>query len=229
MRISDYGTFLDVGPAEGFTFKSFVAMALHAARLADAIGGGHADLSEMRDLGDLTARILEGNPLRDLARILLDARRAMIMGRGLLSPVAGNMALKLREIPLMQSDHKSGEEFLHGYGEAGSRQDCLNIILVTDGGFLESQLKTAWHLQRRRSNFVVICPSSLSQAIPHGMRTIAVPAPNSPILSSLCIAVAFYRMLYDMTTMMGLDADDDNLVGKLVSPASFRSVFPELQ
>jgi glutamine---fructose-6-phosphate transaminase (isomerizing) len=229
IRLADEGTFLDIGPGEGFTFKSFIAMALHAARLADSVGGESNLLEGMEKMGDLADRILDANPLQELSGIFLAARRAMFLGRGLGSPVAGNLALKLREIPMIPSDSKSTEEYLHGYGESASREDSVNVILVTDEAFLSSQLKTARHLQNRRSNFIIICPEALRQAIPGGMRTFTVPTPDSPVLSPLCMAVAFYRMLYSLTMSMGLDADDDNLVGKLVSPASFRVMFPELQ
>jgi glutamine---fructose-6-phosphate transaminase (isomerizing) len=224
-----YSTNLEAGNDEGFALNSFAAMTAYAVRLADATGGGgRVPPGRIRDAGDVAARILEANPLRDLIPPLLEARRVMLLGRGLSSPIAGNISLKFREIPLMPCDAKSSEEFLHGYGEAASRNDCLTIVLVTEGEFVESQIKTASHLAGRGSNFVVVCPDRLVSAMPGGIRALSIPAADSPLLSPLSFAVAFYRMMYDLAMEMGIDADNDDIAGRIVSPASFRASFPEL-
>jgi glucosamine--fructose-6-phosphate aminotransferase (isomerizing) len=226
--MADYHTFLDAGNDEGFALNSFIAMTVHAARLADAIGGGgRIAPGQIGAAGDLAARILEDNPLGGLIPILREARRVMLLGRGLLSPMAANISLKFREIPLIPCDVKSGEEFLHGYGEAGSRGDCVCIVLV-DEAFLEPQLKTALLLKNRGSNLVVVCPDGLRGAMPQGVKVFTVPTPDSPVLTPLSFAIGFYGMLYGLTMEIGLDADDDERVGKVVSPASFRAEFEEL-
>ncbi len=228
-RISDHATCLDVGPGEGFTFKSFTGTILHAAKLANAVGGGRENLSELSMLGDLAEDILRGDPLRGLAEVLREAESAFVMGRGLLSPLAGNIALKLRELPRIPAEHKSSEEFLHGYGEAAVRDKCLVIVLATPGAMLESQMKTIRYLATRRSNTVVVCPESLEWMMPKGITVFTSPTTSSALLSGVCITIAFYRGLYSLVEMLGVDADDDDVVGRIVSPASFISDFPELQ
>lgn len=229
IRISDHATCLEVGPGEGFTFKSFTSTILHAAKFANVIGGGREDLAEMRALGDLADMILAVDPLLGLAEMLVEAKSVFFLSRGMLSPIAGNMALKLRELPLIPAEHKSSEEFLHGYGEAAVREKCLIVVLITDGEMLEAQLKTVRYLASRRANFAVLCPDSLGRIMPKDVRVFRVPTTRSPLLAGVCLTIAFYRALYSLLGMLGTDADDDETVGKIVSPASFIQEIPELQ
>ncbi|OGV52352.1 MAG: hypothetical protein A2X49_08325 [Lentisphaerae bacterium GWF2_52_8] len=228
-RVSDCATCLDLGPGEGFTFKSFSGTILHAAKLANAVGGGREDLSELQTLGNMAEEILKANPLQGLAELLQKAESAFVMGRGILSPLAGNIALKIRELPRIPAEHKSSEEFLHGYGEASARPNCLVIVLAVPGIMLDSQMKTIRYLAARGANAVVLCPESIAGMMPKGIRVLTVAAGASNLFAGVSITVAVYRALCSLVEMLGLDADDDDLVGRIVSPASFMTDFPELQ
>jgi len=228
MRLADHATCLDARPNWGYTFLTHMGTLVMAMRLAAAAGGRDVPAG-LGELPDAAARAIAENPLIELAEIGMETRRAMFLGRGLSTPIAANLAMKYRETPLIAADHKSGEEYLHGYGETAEDKDCLHVVLVTDRDFMAGQLKTTRHLVKRGARVVVLTIAALAPRIPGDLRTLAVDAPDCPFCAPLCLSVAFCRMLFDLANARGLDTNDDNIVGKYVSPASFTDAFPELK
>lgn len=227
MRLTDHGTYLNAYPNWGYTFTSYMGTMVMALRLA-AAAGGRAVPAGLSKLPDAAARAIAENPLLELAEIGMGMRRAMFLGRGLSTPIAANLAMKYRETPMIEADSKSGEEYLHGYGETAEDKGCLHVVLVTDRDFMAGQLKAAAHLVHRGARVVVLTTGALVGKIPANLQTFAVDTPDCPFCAPLCLSVAFCRMLFDLSNARGLDTNDDQIVGKYVSPASFTDSFPEL-
>lgn len=226
-RLCDYAALIGAGEEEGFATKSFVATLIQAWKLAEAMDGTRSgDLHEAR-LPKMTQAILDDNPLAGLTRHLKNAKTVIVLGRGLLSPIACEVATKLKECCVKPSWAMSGEEFLHGAAGLARAKDTAVIFLIDKDENLASELKTARYLAARRANYVLIGPHGIDLKYWSKKRILTFPGRIRGDAMGVAVITAFYRALLDLSAASGFDLDNESFI-RSVSPASYRRQIPSL-
>jgi glucosamine--fructose-6-phosphate aminotransferase (isomerizing) len=123
-RETDFGIYVHAGPEISVcSTKAFTAqvlatelLALRFARMRDlGASDGRVWVSALERLPDQVRLMLEHAPACEkLAKRFADARFTMFVGRGINVPVAGEGALKLKEIAYMPAEGISGAAMKHG-------------------------------------------------------------------------------------------------------------------
>lgn len=221
VKISAFSACVGDGGEKIFSTKSFVAMLFHAWRLADAIRRPAVRPCEEIGLDRFMEDVLRGNPLKELKGHLARVRSVFVLGRGFLSPIASEMAMKFKEWCVIPAEAVSGEEFLHGLGGFAGQTESLILVLLDDDETLPDQMRTLRYLSERKANVLALCPNALVSRLSSLARILPLPDKCSGLATGFAMITAFYRSLLDVAESMGLDLDSENFI-RSVCPASFR-------
>jgi len=179
--------------------KTYTAQLLAVALLAAGLSGSRKYAEGLGALPDAVADALgtEGAARRAAAR-LATAPRLVVLSRGLNYPTAHELALKLKELALLEAEALSGADFRHGpIALAGARLPA--IVVSPPGTATEEDLSDlADELRRRGSPVLAIGP--------HGRGCLAVP--RLPELLSPIVAIVPGQLLaFHAARERGLDPD----------------------
>jgi glutamine---fructose-6-phosphate transaminase (isomerizing) len=207
-RAAEWVLPLHAGPERSVAAtKSFIASLVAAARL---VAHWARDAALMESLSALP------QALRDAAQVdwtsalgsLTDARRALVIGRGIGLPLAQEAALKLKETSFLQAEAFSGAELRHGpmaLVEAG----YPILVLATPGPALDGLVHLAGELRAMGAQVILAAP----RAVPS--RQLTLPSAPAPELSPITAAVAFYRLAAQLSLARGLNPDQPRHLRKV--------------
>lgn len=179
--------------------KTYTAQLLAVALLASSLSGSRRfteGLGALPDAVDETLAV-EGAARRAAAR-LAGASRLVVLSRGLNYPTAHEIALKLKELALLEAEALSGADFQHGpIALAGPGLPA--VVVSPPGTATEADLATlAGELGRRGSPVLLVGPSGRG----------ALPVPRFPELLSPVLAVVPGQLLaFHAARARGLDPD----------------------
>ncbi len=187
--------------------KSFIASLVAGGRLVGQWGG---DTTLQHALADLP-RALHAAARTDWSAalpVLVGARQAMVVGRGIGFPLALEAALKLKETSALQAEAFSGAEIRHGpmaLIEAGYPL----LILATRGPALQGLVDLACEMRLRGARVLLAAPEAVRE------RDLTLPGTGAPDLDPISAAVAFYRFAADLAQARGLDPDRPRHLSKV--------------
>lgn len=179
--------------------KTYTAQLLAVALLAAALSGSRRHAEGLGALPDAVAETLgvERAARRAAAR-LAKAARLVVLSRGLNYPTAHELALKLKELALLEAEALSGADFRHGpIALAGPR---LPAVVVSPPGTATGAdlAELAAELKRRGSPVLSIGPHEPG----------ALPLPRLPELLSPIVAIVPGQLLaLHAARARGLDPD----------------------
>lgn len=187
--------------------KSFIASLVAAARL---VHHWQADAELQRALADLPQALQAASRTdwSDALPVLVGARQAMVVGRGIGFPLALEAALKLKETSALQAEAFSGAEIQHGpmvLIEAGYPL----LILATRGPALQGLVDLAAAMRLRGARVLLAAPDEVRE------RDLTLPTAGVPDLDPITAAVAFYRMAAELAQARGLDPDHPRHLNKI--------------
>jgi len=179
--------------------KTYTAQLLAVALLAAALSGSRRHAEGLGALPDAVADTLgtEGAARRAAAR-LAQAARLVVLSRGLNYPTAHELALKLKELALLEAEALSGADFRHGpIALAGPKLPA--IVVSPPGTATEADLaELASELRRRGSPVLLVGPPGRG----------ALPVPRLPELLSPIVAIVPGQLLaLHAARARGLDPD----------------------
>ena len=179
--------------------KTYTAQLLAVALLASSLSRSRRYAEGLGALPDAVADTLgvEAAARRVAAR-LAGASRLVVLSRGLNYPTAHEIALKLKELALLDAEALSGADFRHGpIALAGPNLPA--IVVSPPGTATEADLfELAAELRRRGSPVLLIGPRERG----------ALPLPRLPELLSPILAVVPGQLLaFHLARARGLDPD----------------------
>jgi glutamine---fructose-6-phosphate transaminase (isomerizing) len=207
-RAAEWTLPLHAGPERSVAAtKSFAASLIAAVRLV----AHWADDAELREsLCALPQALHDAAQLDWSAALgpLTDARRAMVIGRGISLPLAQEAALKLKETSFLQAEAFSGAEVRHG-PMALVESGYPVLILATPGPALDGLVHLAGDLRTMGAKVILAAPRTVAS------RQLTLPWAPSPELAPITAAVAFYRMAAELSLARGLNPDRPRHLRKL--------------
>lgn len=179
--------------------KTYTAQLLAVALLAAGLSGSRGAAEGLGALPDAVDEALgvEAAARRAAVR-LAEASRLVVLSRGLNYPTAHEIALKLKELALLEAEALSGADFRHGpIALAGPRLPA--IVVSPPGSAVDADLAAlAEELRRRGSPVLPIGPSGRG----------ALPVPRLPELLSPIVSVVPGQLLaFHAARARGLDPD----------------------
>ena len=187
--------------------KTYTAQLLAVALLSSALSPSRRHAEGLGALPDAVAETLgvEGAARRAAARIA-KAARLVVLSRGLNYPTAHEIALKLKELALLDAEALSGADFRHGpIALAGPGLPAVVVSppgTATGGDLAE----LAAELERRGSPVLLIGPR----------RRGSLPLPRLPELLSPIVAVVPGQLLaFHASRARGLDPDSPRGISKV--------------
>lgn len=179
--------------------KTYTAQLLAVALLAAGLSGSRGAAEGLGALPDAVDEALgvEAAARRAAVR-LAKASRLVVLSRGLNYPTAHEIALKLKELALLEAEALSGADFRHGpIALAGPRLPA--IVVSPPGSAVDADLAAlAEELRRRGSPVLPIGPSERG----------ALPVPRLPELLSPIVSVVPGQLLaFHAARARGLDPD----------------------
>ena len=179
--------------------KTYTAQLLAVALLSAGLSGARRHAEGLGALPDAVAETLgtEAAARRAAAR-LADAARLVVLSRGLNYPTAHEIALKLKELALLEAEALSGADFRHGpIALAGPKLPA--IVVSPPGSATGADLDAlSAELRRRGSPVLAIGPSGRG----------ALPVPRLPELLSPIVSVVPGQLLaLHAARARGLDPD----------------------
>ena len=179
--------------------KTYTAQLLAVALLAASLSRSRRFAEGLGALPDAVAEALgsEGAARRAAAR-LAQAGRVVVLSRGLNYPTAHEIALKLKELALLEAEALSGADFRHGpIALSGPRLPA--VVVSPPGTATEADLRAlADELGRRGSPVLLVGPHERG----------ALPVPRLPELLSPLVAVVPGQLLaLHAARARGLDPD----------------------
>ena len=179
--------------------KTYTAQLLAVALLASSLSGSRKHSEGLGALPDAVGDALDVEPAaRRAAKGLAEAGRVVVLSRGLNYPTAHEIALKLKELALLEAEALSGADFRHGpIALAGPGLPA--VVVSPPGTAPEADLAAlAEELRRRGSPVLCIGPSGRG----------SLPVPRLPELLSPIVSVIPGQLLaFHAARARGLDPD----------------------
>jgi glucosamine--fructose-6-phosphate aminotransferase (isomerizing) len=187
--------------------KTYTAQLLAVALLASSLSGSRRHAEGLGALPDAVDDALgtEGAARRAAPRVA-SAPRLVVLSRGLNYPTAHEIALKLKELALLDAEALSGADFRHG-PIALAGPDLSAVVVSPPGTATEADLEAlAAELKRRGSPVLLVGPA--------GRGSLAVP--RLPELLSPIVAVVPGQLLaFHAARCRGLDPDAPQGISKV--------------
>lgn len=179
--------------------KTYTAQLLAVALLAAGLSGSRRHAEGLGALPDAVADALGTEPAaRRAGARLATAARLVVLSRGLNYPTAHELALKLKELALLEAEALSGADFRHGpIALAGPK---LPAVVVSPPGTATADdlAGLAAELARRGSPVLLLGPSGKG----------AIPVPRLPeLLSPIVTIVPGQLLALHAARARGLDPD----------------------
>jgi glutamine---fructose-6-phosphate transaminase (isomerizing) len=224
-RETELGTYVHAGPEISVcSTKAFTAqvlatelLALRFARMRDmAAGDGRAWVTGLEALsGQMRLMLEHADACKKLAARYCDARFTLFVGRGVNVPVAGEGALKLKEIAYLPAEGLSGAAMKHGplaLIEPGSPVWAL----VPPDETRERMLGNLRELKARGAFIMAIAAADDAETKSIVDHVIPLP-PHHPAVSPMLNAVPLQLYAYHVALAKGYNIDKPRNLAKSVT------------
>jgi glucosamine--fructose-6-phosphate aminotransferase (isomerizing) len=212
----------EIGVASTKAFTSQVA-ALAALAIAAAAARGKIDAAEearlTRHLMEAPRLIAEAIQVEDVIRALTPelakARDVLYFGRGAMSALALEGALKLKEISYIHAEGYAAGELKHGPIALIDESTPVIVIAPSDDLF-EKTMSNMSEVMARGGPIILITDEAGARHAPPGVKLIIVPTCD-PIAAPLVFSAPIQLLAYHVAVQKGADVDQPRNLAKSVT------------
>jgi glutamine---fructose-6-phosphate transaminase (isomerizing) len=224
-RETDFGVYVHAGPEISVcSTKAFTAqvlatelLALRFARMRDlAANDGRQWVAALEKLPDQVRLMLEqGRACQALAQRFKDARFTMFVGRGVNVPVAGEGALKLKEIAYLPAEGLSGAAMKHGPLALIEKDSPVWALVPPD----ETRDRMVGNLRelKARGAFVMAVAAEDDREVQNLVDQVIPIPPHHPTVSPILNAIPLQLYAYYAAVAKGHDVDKPRNLAKSVT------------
>jgi glucosamine--fructose-6-phosphate aminotransferase (isomerizing) len=203
------------------TMTQITAMYLVGLYLAQVRGTRDADevrahLHDLRQIPDLVAEVLSRmEPLRELARELVNEQRVLFLGRHVGYPMALEGALKLKELAYISAEGFPAGEIKHG--PIALIDQGTPVVVVAARHALSAKLvNNVQEVRARGARTIVIATDGDDSVTPYADDLIRIPDTKS-LLTPLLTIVPMQVLSAEVAMAKGLDVDQPRNLAKSVT------------
>ncbi|MGN6689062.1 MAG: glutamine--fructose-6-phosphate transaminase (isomerizing) [Actinomycetales bacterium] len=228
-RESDAVVYTHAGPEIAVaSTKAFltqiVACYLVALYLGQVRGTKYGDeiVAVLRELEAMPAKIQQVletvEPVRELARVLRDAKSVLFLGRHVGYPVALEGALKLKEVAYMHAEGFAAGELKHG--PIALIEEGLPVFVVVPprgrDALHDKVVSNIQEIRARGARTIVLAEEGDDAVAPYA--DVLIPLPSAPtLLQPLVATVPLQVFACEMATQRGFDVDQPRNLAKSVT------------
>lgn len=173
-----------------------------------------AQLLQLPGLVEKTLTLDES--IRQLAESLVDRHHALFVGRGALSAIAMEGALKLKEISYIHAEAYPAAELKHG-PLALVDEDMPVIAVAPNNELLEKLKSNLQEVRARGGRLIVFADPQASLKSSEGITVIEMPVAASPLQAPVLFAVPMQLLAYHVAVLKGTDVDQPRNLAKSVT------------
>ncbi|HEX5379584.1 MAG TPA: glutamine--fructose-6-phosphate transaminase (isomerizing) [Phenylobacterium sp.] len=212
----------EIGVASTKAFTSQVA-ALTALAIAAGAARGHIDAAEEARLAALllesprliSEAIQVEETIRALAPELAKARDVLYFGRGAMSALALEGALKLKEISYIHAEGYAAGELKHGPIALIDEATPVIVIAPSDALF-EKTMSNMSEVMARGGPIILITDEQGAKHAPPGVKVVIAPTCDS-LVAPLVFSAPIQLLAYHVAIQKGADVDQPRNLAKSVT------------
>jgi glucosamine--fructose-6-phosphate aminotransferase (isomerizing) len=214
------GTEIGVASTKAFTTQ-LAALALLIIALAKFRGlalEAEQDLvRQLAELPDLVEKTLKLEPsIVELATEFADKHHALFLGRGTLTPIAMEGALKLKEISYIHAEAYAAGELKHG--PLALVDDNMPVVAVAPNNELLEKLKlNLEEVKARGAQLYVFADADAELDESSGVRIVRMPSHSESIQAPILYTVPLQLLSYYVALLKGTDVDQPRNLAKSVT------------
>jgi glucosamine--fructose-6-phosphate aminotransferase (isomerizing) len=175
-----------------------------------------AHLRDLQSIPDLVAEVLSRmEPVRALARELVDEPRVLFLGRHVGYPMALEGALKLKELAYISAEGFPAGEIKHG--PIALVEDGTPVVVLAPRHALSAKLvNNVQEVRARGARTIVIATDGDETVVPYADHLIRIPDTKS-LLTPLLTIVPMQVLSAEVARAKGLDVDQPRNLAKSVT------------
>ncbi|WGM32686.1 glutamine--fructose-6-phosphate transaminase (isomerizing) [Brevundimonas sp. NIBR11] len=213
----------EIGVASTKAFTAQVSVMI-AIAIAAAKSRGRIDEAEeqrlVRVLLEAPRLIAEAigleDALKDIAADIAKAKDVLYLGRGPMSALALEGALKLKEISYIHAEGYAAGELKHGPIALVDEATPIIILAPFDSWF-EKSASNMSEVMARGGQVVFITDPEGAKHAPAGARVVVTAPASDPLISSLVMSAPIQLLAYHVAVVKGADVDQPRNLAKSVT------------
>jgi glucosamine--fructose-6-phosphate aminotransferase (isomerizing) len=212
----------EIGVAATKTFTAQIAaLTVLALKLAQAkgmlsderVGSLFAELSTIPDV--VEGLLQDLGDLEGAAKLFIDAKSSLFLGRGFGVPVAMEGALKLKEISYIHAEAYPAGEMKHG-PIALITDEMPVVVVATAGRVYEKVVSNIQEVRARGASIVAVSTAGDEDIYKHADCVLPIPA-VSEVLSAIPTTVPLQLLSYYIAKARGCNVDQPRNLAKSVT------------
>ncbi|MCI3131135.1 glutamine--fructose-6-phosphate transaminase (isomerizing) [Phenylobacterium aquaticum] len=181
--------------------------AIEEARLVNVLLGAPRLIAEAIGLEDA---------IKDIAAEVSKARDVLYLGRGPMSALALEGALKLKEISYIHAEGYAAGELKHGPIALVDDQTPIIILAPFDSWF-EKSASNMSEVMARGGQVIFITDPDGARHAPAGAKVVVTAPSSDPLVSALVMSVPIQLLAYHVAVQKGADVDQPRNLAKSVT------------
>ena len=154
--------------------------------------------------------------LKEIASAIAKARDVLFLGRGPMSALALEGALKLKEISYIHAEGYAAGELKHGPIALVDDQTPIIILAPFDSWF-EKSASNMSEVMARGGQVVFITDPQGARHAPAGARGVVTAPASDPLVSTLVMSAPIQLLAYHVAVVKGADVDQPRNLAKSVT------------
>ncbi len=215
------------GPEIGVaSTKAFTTQLTVLACLAIALGRARGTIDRAKEaelstaLTEVPARVAEvlnhDEKLQDIAHLIMEARDALFLGRGLMYPIAMEGALKLKEISYIHAEGYAAGEMKHG-PIALIDEGVPVIVCAPSGPLFDKTLSNVQEVIARSGRVIFLSDAEgIERLGDQAAHSIELPRVD-PFVAPILTAIPVQLLAYHTAVIKGTDVDQPRNLAKSVT------------
>ncbi len=177
----------------------------------------HSLVDQLIEIPRLIEQTLALEPaVRLLAQQFVDKRHALFLGRGALSPIASEGALKLKEISYIHAEAYPAGELKHG-PLALVDADMPVIAVAPNNELLEKLKSNLQEVRARGGELYVFADPEAGFVDSDGVHVLTMPQQVTPFQAPIIYTIPLQLLAYHVAILRGTDVDQPRNLAKSVT------------
>jgi glucosamine--fructose-6-phosphate aminotransferase (isomerizing) len=215
------GPEIGVASTKAFTAQVsvMIALAVAAAKARGTIDAAEEQrmVKVMLEAPRLIAEAIAlEDSLKEIAVDIAKARDVLFLGRGPMSALALEGALKLKEISYIHAEGYAAGELKHGPIALVDDQTPI-IILAPYDSYFEKSASNMSEVMARGGQVVFITDPEGAKHAPAGARVVVTAPASDPLVSTLVMSAPIQLLAYHVAVVKGADVDQPRNLAKSVT------------
>jgi glucosamine--fructose-6-phosphate aminotransferase (isomerizing) len=215
------GVEIGVASTKAFTAQVsvMIALAVAAAKARGTIDAAEEQrlVKVMLEAPRLIAEAIGlEDALKEIAVDIAKARDVLFLGRGPMSALALEGALKLKEISYIHAEGYAAGELKHGPIALVDDQTPI-IILAPYDSYFEKSASNMSEVMARGGQVVFITDPEGAKHAPAGARVVVTAPASDPLVSTLVMSAPIQLLAYHVAVVKGADVDQPRNLAKSVT------------